>query len=83
MLGHAYCIYHETSDLKVALCSGSDLVAAYREIWSYIDTQASAGRVEVDERNLRDSDQSSLIEAVGCLALLRMPLEGFRPDTEE
>ena len=47
---HAYCTSHEISDVKVTLCSASDLVAAYRETWSYIDIQASAGNVEVDER---------------------------------
>ena len=44
------CISHEVSDLQVKLCSASDLVAAYGEIWSYIGIQASAGKLEVDER---------------------------------
>lgn len=47
---HAYCTSHEIADLKVTLCSASDLVAIYRETWSYIDIQASAGKVDVDER---------------------------------
>ena len=46
---HAYCTSHEIADLKVRLCSTSDL-AIYRETWSYIDIQASAGKVDVDKR---------------------------------
>ena len=49
------CTSHEIFDLQVMLFSASDLVAACREIWSYIDIEASAGKVEVDSTVFRRS----------------------------